>query len=170
MIDVSTVPSVALTPDDTHRVVKVGIGKVMPDQLQDKRNVLLRRIQHCVGSCIVRIGCYLALTLRFTGAIQLLDQLHNRPRYIVHVEDGRRSVQARCVEVVRVGHGNRRKRIEIPRLNSPRNLRHAPWYYFSNTMLQQRRGCDGSLHASSRRCSLLGIADDTDQSLKIGPV
>ena len=90
--------------------------------------VLLLVVQDRIRTGIVRVG-YDALATRFdASAINLFDELNNASANIVHVEDGRRRVEARRVEVVGIGHGDAGKRVKVLGLDRCADLCHALRY------------------------------------------
>ena len=137
---------------------------------QDCGHVLFTHVQHGIGTSVKGIGSHRILSSLSSRTIQLLYDLHNGTRRVVHVKDRRSRVQAAGVEVVRVGHGDACKGAKVAGRNGFRHGTHSLRDHMTDAVLQQRRRLDRLLHAARGRRALLAIVHHTNQDVQVGPV
>lgn len=147
-------------------VLKLFAGREEPlDGAEDEGHILLKSVNDGVGSGVKCVGGDdLA-----GGTVELFDNSDDGSGNVVEVEDGRCGVEADGMERVAVGHGELGKFGEVSSLDSLRDLIHA-FGDDPETLLQKGRCLYGLLHTGSGRSPLLGITDNTNKGVHLGPV
>mmetsp|Transcript_14137 Transcript_14137/g.46327 ORF Transcript_14137/g.46327 Transcript_14137/m.46327 type:complete len:291 (+) Transcript_14137:525-1397(+) len=140
--------------------------KVGCDGGEHHRHVLLQGEQHCVRPGVERVAAH----DRPARVVEGVHQPHHGTRGVVHVEDGWEGVEAGGVELVRVLHHQLGHRRKVPRPVSRLHPLHACWHDGGRAVREQRAGLDRSLHAGGGGDGLLGVGDDKDEHLQLGPV
>ena len=142
-------------------------GREKPeDGAKDLGDVLLLGIDHSIWARIIGVR---SLNSAWEG-VELGQHVNNEARDIIHVKDGRVSVEAGGVELVAVLHGQLRKLGEITLHNGVLHLLHPLRDHRICAVAQQRAGLHAGLHPRGAAHPLFVVADDQDQDLELRPV
>lgn len=146
--------------------LKLFAGREEPlDCAEDEGHVLFECVDNGVGSGVKCVGGDdLA-----GGTVELFDNGDDGSRDVIEVEDGRGGVETNGVERVAISHGEFGKFGKVSSLDSLRDRFH-PLGDDPETLLQEGRCLYCLLHAGGGRRALLGVADNTDKSVHLGPV
>lgn len=146
------------------------LGEVRKDKLEDILDVLLQSIDDGVGTGIIGIRSLVPLASRHARPVVLDDHTDDRATDVVQIEDGGFGVKADRVERVAVCHRDPREAVKVLLLDGGGDRLHACGDDLLDAVLEERGGLYGALHAACRRSALLGVADDADEGVHLGPV
>ena len=157
------------TDKELERIVERFLREIRHDQLDDLFDVLLRRVNDCVRTRVKRVRRLALATFFERNAIVLCHDSDDRPTDVVHVKNGRVSVECDGVELVRVFHRYGCECVKIAVLDGLGDVTHAAGDD-SKALWEEGRGLDGPLHAGSGGSAFFVVGDDADEGVHVGPV
>lgn len=136
------------------------------ESAQDSRGVLLEVVDDAVRASVKGVG---GNGLAGLG-VDALNGTDGSLGNVVHVENGRVGVRAASVEGVGVAHRDLGELGEVTVADGLLHKGHVSGHHLGDTLLEEAGGGNGLLHARGGRHTLLGSANDEDQSTHLGPV
>lgn len=136
------------------------------ESTDDDLSILLLVVDNTVGAGIEGVGGNCPADL----LVDVLNSADGSAGDVVHVEDRRVGVGASSVERVGLAHGDLGELGEVFVLDGLLHKSHVGGDNICDSLLEEAGGSDSLLHSGGRRNTLLGGADNENQSSHLGPV
>lgn len=136
------------------------------DQVENLRDILAEEIETGIGASIEGVG-----HLSPSGScIEAMNEVNDRMGNVVKVDTGRVRIQADCMELIAVLHGDVGEGLKVTLLNGFCDSLDPFWNAFVGAIRNERGSFYRSLHASRRAGFLSIVTDHENEDLEIWPV